>query len=259
MSGNMNGKVAIVTGGGQGMGRAAALAYAREGAKVVVADLNEKTGEETAQLVNKNGGEAVFIKTDVTKSADVEAMVQKAVDAFGRLDYAFNNAGYLPPGNIDNLLEMSEEDWDKIQGVNLKGVWLCLKYEIPQMLKDGGGAIVNTSSVFGMVGAPGLPGYISSKHGVVGITKSAALQFAKQGIRVNTICPGSTLTPGLEELIAIQGDDVKAGEEKRIAFHPIGRLGTSEDMAEAAVWLCSDAASFVTGAVIPVDGAYTAQ
>jgi NAD(P)-dependent dehydrogenase (short-subunit alcohol dehydrogenase family) len=210
-------------------------------------------------MITKSGGEALFIKTDVTKGSYVEAMVRKTVDAYGRLDYAFNNAGVLPSGNVDNFFEMTEEDWDMIQGVNLKGVWLCMKYEIPQMLKNGGGVIVNASSVLGLVGAPGVPAYVSSKHGVVGLTKSAALQFAKQGLRVNAICPGSTLTPGLSELMELQGDDIKTGEEKRIALHPIGRLGTQEDMAEAAVWLCSDAASFITGATLPVDGAYSAQ
>jgi NAD(P)-dependent dehydrogenase (short-subunit alcohol dehydrogenase family) len=259
MTKQMTGKVAIVTGGSAGMGQAASLAFAREGTKVVVADLNEAGGSETVERIRRNGGDAVFIKTDVTQASNVKAMVDKTVETFGQLNYAFNNAGLLPAGNVDNLIEMSEENWDRIQGVNLKGVWLCMKYEIPQMLKNGGGAIVNTSSVFGIVGAPGLPAYVSSKFGVVGLTKVAALQFSKQGVRVNAICPGSTLTPGLEALMKLQGDDVKSGEKKRLAFHPIGRLGTPEDMAEAAVWLCSRAASFVTGVALPVDGAFSAQ
>ena len=250
MPGQFEGKVALVTGGSSGIGRASALAFAREGTKVVVADVNVEGGEETVQKIEELGGEGIFTRADMSNTADVEAMVTKAVEAYGRLDCAFNNAGLFGLGSI---VECTEQDWDRIMDVNLKGVWLCLKYEILQMLEQRGGVIVNTASVAGLVGGAGATPYVASKHGVVGLTKVAALEYADQGIRVNAVCPGLTRTPMIKDLLNTER------EESSISRHPIGRLGTPEEIAEAVVWLCSDAASFVTGHAMPVDGGYVAQ
>jgi NAD(P)-dependent dehydrogenase (short-subunit alcohol dehydrogenase family) len=249
----LKGKVALVTGGGSGIGRASALAFAREGAKVVVADVVVEGGEETVGMIKKAGGEALFVKADVSKAAEVEAMVNKAVETYGRLDCAYNNAGI--EGAVAQTVECSEENWDRTLNINLKGVWLCLKYEIPQMLKQGGGAIVNTASVAGLVGFAGLPAYVASKHGVAGLTKTAALEYAKSGIRVNAVCPGAIRTPMTERLFRAQPQMA----ESATAMEPVGRMGTPEEIAEAVAWLCSDAASFVTGHAMAVDGGMVAQ
>ncbi len=253
MTGQLQGKVALVTGAGSGIGRASALAFVREGAKVVVADVVAKGGEETVRLIKESGGEAIFVKTDVSKSAEVKAMVDKAVAIFGRLDCAHNNAG------IETFLklthELSEEEWDKVMNINLKGVWLCLKYEIPQMLKQGKGAIVNTASVAGLRGRVGRADYVTSKHGVVGLTKVAALDYATSGIRVNAVCPGLVRTALVERIFA-NSSQTEAESALRL---PIGRLGKPEEIAQAVVWLCSDAASFVTGTAMTVDGGTTAR
>ena len=246
-------KVAIVTGATSGIGRAAAIAYAREGAKVVVAGRRTKEGEETVRLVQAQGGEGIFVKTDVSKAVQVKELVERTLQKFGRLDVAFNNAGIeqvpLP------FLEQDEETFDQVVDINAKGVWLCMKYEIPAMLKTGGGSIVNTASVFGVIGVPGDEIYIASKHAVIGLTKSAAVEFGKQGIRVNAILPGvvdsdmfQRFSGGNPEILA-----------QWTAKHPIGRIGKPEDMAEAAIWLSSSKASFVTGHSLIVDGGYTAQ
>ena len=253
MAGLVQGKIALVTGGSSGIGRATALIFAREGAKVVVADVAVEGGEETVRLVNAAGGAAIFVKTDVSKSADGEAMVKKAVDTYGRLDCAFNNAGI--EGVIQPTVDYGEAHWDRVLAINLKGVWLCMKYEIQQMLKQGSGAIVNTASVAGLIGLPGFSAYVAAKHGVNGLTKTAALEYAKVGIRVNAVCPGAIRTPMFERGVR----DNPGMEEQIVAVEPIGRMAAPAEVGEAVVWLCSDAASFVTGLPMAVDGGWIAQ
>jgi NAD(P)-dependent dehydrogenase (short-subunit alcohol dehydrogenase family) len=253
MAGLVSGKVALVTGGGSGIGRATALVFAREGAKVVVADVVVEGGEETVRLVKQAGGEAVFVKADMAKAADVEAMVKKAVETYGRLDCAHNNAGV--EGATGKTADYVEADWDRVIAINLTGVWLCMKYEIAQMLKQGGGAVVNTASDAGLLGVPQMPAYVASKHGVVGLTKTAALEYAKSGIRVNAVCPGVIKTPMVERITGQR----PGRAERMAAVEPVGRMGKPEEIAEAVVWLCSEAASFVTGLPMPVDGGIAAQ
>ena len=249
----LEGKIALVTGGSSGIGRAAALLFAREGAKVAIADVLEEGSEETVQMVKKSGGQAIFFKTDVSKSNEVEALIKKTVESYGRLDCAFNNAGI--GGGRAKTAKCTEEEWERVISINLKGVWLCMKYEIPQMLEQGGGAIVNTSSVAGVVGFQGTPAYVASKHGVVGLTKAAALEYATSGIRVNAVCPGVIHTPMIDRIVAARPDMAEVYR----TMHPIGRLGEAEEIAEAAVWLCSEAASFVTGHCMVVDGGLVAR
>lgn len=255
MAGTLDGRTALVTGGGSGIGRSASLAYAREGARVVVADVNVKGGEETVLQIKEAGGEAILVHADVSKPADTEAMVAQAVEAFGRLDCAYNNAGISGGRDRHFTADYLEEDWDRVISINLKGVWLCMKAEIPQMLKQGGGAIVNTASVAGLVGIPGTIAYIAAKHGVAGMTKATALEYAKSGIRVNAVCPGYIRTPMVQSIF-----DVREGFEDQVASrHPVGRLGEPSEIAEAVLWLSSDAASFVTGHNMVIDGGYIAQ
>ena len=246
-------KVAIVAGATSGTGRAAAIAYAREGAKVVVAGRRATEGEETVRLLQAQGGEGIFVKTDVSKAVQVKELVERTLQKFGRLDVAFNNAGIeqvpLP------FLEQDEETFDQVVDINAKGVWLCMKYEIPAMLKTGGGSIVNTASVFGVIGVPGNEIYIASKHAVIGLTKSVAVEFGKQGIRVNAILPGVVDTDMYKRFA---GDKPEFRAQMN-ALHPIGRIGKPEDIAEAAIWLSSSKSSFVTGHSLLVDGGYTAQ
>jgi len=249
----LDGKIGLVTGGSSGIGRATALAFVREGAKVVIADILVEGSQETIKMVEKAGGQAIFVKADVSRSDEVEAMVKKAVEVYGRLDCAFNNAG-LGPGR-SRTADFTEEEWDRVISINLKGVWLCLKYEIQQMRKQGAGAIVNTASVVGLVGFQGAPAYVASKHGVVGLTKAAALEYATSGVRINAVCPGVTSTPMIEDIVAARP---KMAEFYR-TLHPMGRLARPEEIAEAVVWLCSDAASFVTGHSLVVDGGLVAQ
>ena len=244
-------KVIIVTGGSFGIGRATAVSFAKRGAKVAVVDWIED--KETVKLVKKTGSEAIFIKCDVSKTADVKNMVKKTVAKFGRLDYAFNNAGI--EGMNGQTPDCTEENWDKTIGINLKGVWLCMKYEIPQMLKTGHGVIINCASIAGLVGFPGLPAYVASKHGVAGLTKTTALEFVKKGIRVNAVCPGVIKTPMIDRVTGKK----KEVEQAYANMEPIGRMGDPEEVAEAVAWLCSDAASFVTGISMPVDGGWVAQ
>ena len=246
-------KVALVTGGGSGIGRSTALAFAEEGAKVAVADVVVAGGEETVQMIKEAGGEAVFVKTDVTNANEVEALILQAVDAYGRLDCAFNNAGIDLEAGVP-LQKHSEEGWDRTISVNLKGVWLCMKFEIPQMLKQGSGAIVNTSSIAGLTGL-GTIAYAASKHGVVGMTKAAALENARKGIRVNAVCPAAIDTPMMREAMNA-GPEIKAFIEN---MQPMGRVGQPQEIAQAVLWLCSDAASFVTGHALPVDGGLIAK
>lgn len=246
----LSGKVAIVTGGSSGIGRASAILFAREKANVVVASRREDEGQETVRLIKEAGSDGFFVKTDVAKEADVKAMVEKTIRAYGRLDYAFNNAGIEQPSTP--LVEQTEETFDKVMNINVKGVWLSMKYQIPQMLKNGEGAIVNMSSAAGLVGVPTAPLYAASKHAVLGLTKSVALEYAKSGIRVNAVCPGYIQTEMAERLD-------RQMQEQLIQMHPIGRGGQPEEIAEAVVWLCSDKASFVTGHSLSLDGGYVAQ
>lgn len=245
----MDGKVALVTGAAGGIGRAAALAFARSGAAVLVSDVNAVGGEETVALIEKCGGAASFATCDVSDSAAVKAMVAAAADRFGRLDYAFNNAG------INNLgaNEYDEATWARSIAINLTGVMLCMREEVEVMLRTGGGAIVNTSSINGLVGNPGQPAYTASKHGVIGLTRHAALRWAQAGIRVNAVCPGVIETPMTAPLVADP-------EMRKLidSMTPMGRMGQADEIAEAVVWLCSDAASFVTGHPLVVDGGATA-
>ena len=252
MSDLLKNKVALITGGASGIGRATVQVFAREGAKIVLADMDTTQGEETAHEISKSGGEAIFVKTDVSKSAEVESLVQKTVDTYGQLDCAFNNAGIF--GRSALLADFTEEDWDQLIDINLKGVWLCMKYEIPHMLKRGG-AIVNASSVSGLVGSKSSPLYAASKHGVTGLTRTAALQYADKNIRVNCTCPGAIHTPMLEHIFSHN----PANREKYTAAAPLGRLAKPEEVAEAVAWLCSDASGYITGVALPVDGGWVAQ
>lgn len=243
-------KVVIITGAGSGIGKATAIAFSREGAKVVVSDINEKQGNETVEEIKKSRGEATFIKCDVSLDEDVRNLVNKTIEKYGRLDCAYNNAGI--EGKPCTTTECSIENWDKTINTNLKGVWLCMKYEIPAMLKYGKGSIVNCSSIAGLVGFETIPAYVASKHGVIGLTETAALEFAKQNIRVNAVCPGAIHTPMLERFTR--------GEEDTMASQdPMGRIGTPEEIAESVLWLCSDKSSYVTGHALAVDGGWVAR
>jgi NAD(P)-dependent dehydrogenase (short-subunit alcohol dehydrogenase family) len=252
MTTELEGKVGLVTGGTSGIGRETAILFAKAGAKVVVAGRREPEGEETVEMLRAAGGDGLFVKTDVSKAVEVEALVQRAVEKFGRLDVAFNNAGV--EGVRAPIVRQSEEDWDRTIEINLKGVWLCLKYEIRQMLKQGGsGAIVNMSSITGLVGAVGAASYSASKHGVVGLTQTAALENAKSGIRVNAVCPGFTETPMADRVFRAPGV-----HKYVLSCHPIGRLGRPAEIAEAVLWMCSDRASFMTGQSLVLDGGFLA-
>src|SRR5215471_19229350 len=252
MPGRVEGKVALITGGASGIGRATALTFAREGAKLIIADMNEGGGQQTVHMITEQGGEAIFVSTDVSKAVEVQALISQAVATYGRLECAHNNAGVSSPVRA-SIADYPEEDWHRVIAINLTGVWLCMKYEIPQMLQQGGGTIVNTASAAGLVGTRGTAAYVASKHGVVGLTKTAALEYAQQGIRVNCVCPGMVQTPMTESALR------DPARQAQIRARPMGRVGTPEEVAEAVVWLCSDAASFVTGHTMTVDGGYVAQ
>ena len=252
MPNELQNKVAVVTGGTSGIGRDTAVLFAKEGAKVVVAGRRQAEGEETVDLIRAASGDGIFVQTDVSKTADVQSLVQKTVERFGSLDIGFNNAGI--EGNWIPIAEQPEEDFDRTIAINLKGVWLCLKYEIQQILKQGtGGAIVNMSSVAGFIGSAGAATYCATKHGVIGLTKGAALETATKGIRVNAICPAVIETPMGERLFG-------APEAKKfsLGLHPIGRFGQPMEVAEAVLWMCSDRASFMTGQSLVLDGGFLA-
>jgi NAD(P)-dependent dehydrogenase (short-subunit alcohol dehydrogenase family) len=255
MIGRFEGKVALVTGAGSGIGKACAVAFAREGAKVVVSDVEAKGGEETVRMIRETGGEALFVRCDVSRSTEVDALVETTVRAYGGLDCAGNNAGI--GGAQAPTAEYPEEIWSRVLSVNLTGVWLCMKHEIPRMLAGGrGGAIVNMSSILGTVGFENSSAYVAAKHGVIGLSRTAALEYATQGIRVNAVCPGFIRTPILEEAGMGEGSDRFAAVS---ALHPVGRMGTPGEVAESVLWLCSDGASFVTGHALLVDGGYVSR
>jgi NAD(P)-dependent dehydrogenase (short-subunit alcohol dehydrogenase family) len=252
MTTELEGKVGLVTGGTSGIGRDTALLFAKSGAQVVVAGRRELEGNETVELIRAAGGEGLFVKADVSKASDVQTLIQKTVERFGRLDIAFNNAGI--EGVWVPIINQSEEDWDQTININLKGVWLCLKYEIRQMLKQGrGGAIVNMASITGLVGAAGAAVYSASKHGVMGLTKSAALETARNKIRINAVCPAVIETPMEERLFG-----APAVHKYVLSCHPIGRFGKTTEVAEAVVWMCSEGASFMTGQSLVLDGGFLA-
>jgi NAD(P)-dependent dehydrogenase (short-subunit alcohol dehydrogenase family) len=251
MDRSFEGKVVLVTGAAGGIGRATAVAFGRRGALVVIADVADLAA--TAAEVRGAGAEVLAVTCDVSRDDDVRALVARAVERFGRLDCAYNNAGI--EGEPAATHECSEENWDRTLAVNLKGVWLCLRHEIPQMLKQGGGTIVNCASVAGLVGIAGLPAYEASKHGVVGLTRTAALETVKQNIRINAVCPGAILTPMLERFMASSPE----ARATVVASEPIGRIGKPEEIAECVLWLCSDASSFVTGQALAADGGWTVQ
>ena len=246
-------KVVIVTGAAGGIGRAAALSFAKEGAKVVVVDIQEKGGQQTAADIKADGGEAIFVKADVSKSAEVAAMVKTAVSTYGRLDCAYNNAA--TEGVAGPIGDCTEENWDKVINTNLKGIWLCMKYELEVMLKQGYGAIVNCSSLTGIVGFPSVAAYTASKHGVLGLTKAASLDYAKSGVRINAVCPG-IIDTDMANRFAGGNADVLA---YLATLEPIGRLGKPEEVAAAVLWLASPEASFVNGAGLVVDAGMTIQ
>ena len=248
-----DGKVALITGGGSGIGRATAVAFARQGVQVVIGNRNVERGEETVAMIRKAGGTASFKRTDVMVAAEIEALVEHAVKTYSRLDVAFNNAGI--EGDLKpTLIDHTEANFDAVMDINVKGVWLSMKYEIPRMLEQGSGAIVNCSSVAGVIGFPGIGIYVASKHAVVGLTKTAALEFSAKGIRINAVNPAVIDT----EMVDRIADGMNMKKNDLTTFHPIGRIGRVEEVAEAVLWLCSDRASFVTGHSLIVDGGFTA-
>ena len=248
------GKVAFVTGGASGIGRAAALSFSREGASVVAADVSQQGNEETVRLIEAQGGRALAVRCDVTRPQEVKAALDKTVEAFGRLDFAFNNAG-IEPRKAALTADYEEDEWDRILDINLRGVFLCMKHEIPLILKQGGGAIVNTSSGAGVIGIKGSPAYTAAKHGVIGLTRAAALDYAGQNLRINAICPGYIDTPMMGRFTG----GTQEGRAKVIAEEPIGRMGKPEEIAAAVLWLCSEPAAFVIGHALVMDGGQTIQ
>jgi NAD(P)-dependent dehydrogenase (short-subunit alcohol dehydrogenase family) len=253
MAHRFDGKVALVTGGSTGIGRATALKFAAEGASVVIADINVSQGQLIAEQINQNNGKSIFVPTDVSSPTQVSNLIDKTVETYGKLDFAFNNAGI--EGVMASTVDCTEENWDRTIDINLKGVWLCMKYEIPTMLKQGGGVIVNMASVAGLVGFAGLPAYAASKGGVIQLTKTAALEFSKSGIRINAVCPGAIQTSMIERIESAD-EGIK---DVLTNAHPIGRIGKPEEVADVVIWLCSEQSSFVVGYPIAIDGGYLAQ
>jgi NAD(P)-dependent dehydrogenase (short-subunit alcohol dehydrogenase family) len=251
-------KAGIVTGAGSGIGRASAIALSRAGTAIVVSDIDDDAGAETVSMIEAEGGSAVYQHCDVSDPGEASSLVDRAISEFGRLDCAHNNAGIGGPPGI--VAEYDFETWSKVLAINLSGVFLGMKYQIPKMLEQGGGSIVNTASTFGLVAVPLMPAYVASKHGVIGLTKAAALAYAESDIRVNAICPGATLTPTLEAFFSeVNPDDPKSVEASFAAGAPVKRLGRPPELGAAVAWLCSEEASFVTGLAMPIDGGWTAQ
>ena len=246
------GRVALVTGAASGIGRTIAQLYSANGAKVLVSDIAVEGGEETVSRIQEQGGEAFFVKADVSKPADCESMVQQTLEHFGRLDFACNNAGIT--GEQNNVADYSLESWQQVIDINLSSIFYCMKYQIPAMLKSGGGSIVNVASILGLVAFAGAPAYVASKHGVIGLTATAAVEYGAQNIRINAVSPGFIRTPMIAEME--QDQDMNA---HLVSLHPVGRLGEPEEVAELIIWLSSDKASFITGAAYPVDGGYLAH
>ena len=253
MTGMLDGKIALITGAGSGIGRATARIFAREGARLVLADVVEAGGNETLGMITEVGADGIFVKCDVANETDVEAMVARAVAHYGRLDCAFNNAGIGGAGKLTHEYNLAE--WNRVIAINLTGVWLCMRAEIAQMLKQKSGAIVNTSSIMGLTGAIRVPAYTAAKHGVAGLTKAAALEYARHGLRINAVCPAPIYTPMLMGAFEKRPDM----EDRYARSEPMKRIGQPEEVGEAVAWLCSDRASYVTGLPMPVDGGYMAQ
>ena len=245
-------QVVLITGASSGIGKATALAFAKAGYEVALADRDEAAGERIAEEIAHRGGKSLFVSCDVASEEDVAALVARTVDHFGQLDAAFNNAGI--EGEQAPTADCTVENWDRVMAVNLRGIWLCMRAEIPHMLKGGGGTIVNCASVAGLVGLAGIPAYVAAKHGVVGLTRAAALDYATRGIRVNAVCPGAIHTPMLDRFMA---EDV--GRAQILAAEPVGRIGKPEEVASAVLWLCSEGAAFTTGQAVAVDGGWTAR
>jgi NAD(P)-dependent dehydrogenase (short-subunit alcohol dehydrogenase family) len=250
---DFTGKVIFITGASTGIGRATALGFAKSKAKVMVADVNTDAGWATVQMIREKGGTADFVKCDVSQETDVKNAIEQTVKTFGGLDGAFNNAGI--EGESSPTADCTSANWQKVLQINLSGVWYCMKYEIAEMLKHGGGTIVNCSSIAGLVGFPGAPAYVAAKHGVVGLTKTAALDYAKLNIRVNAVCPGVIMTPMIDRF----AHGSPAALQQLSAGEPVGRMGHPEEIGESVLWLCSEASSFVTGQAIAVDGGWVAQ
>jgi len=256
MTHTMAGKVVLITGGSSGIGRSTGVLFARAGAQVVVAARRADEGEQTVQMIREAGGDALFVRTDVSHAAAVHTLVPTCVERYGRLDYAVNNAGI--EGSIVPIADYREDDWDAIIDINLKGVWLCMKAEIVQMQHNGGGAIVNISSVGGLIGFPRFGPYVATKHGIIGLTKTAALEYAADNIRVNVICPGLIDTSMADRIVEGMQEAGMDAEQMVLSLTPLKRRGTPAEIAEAAVWLCSEAASYVTGHSMVVDGGFMA-
>jgi NAD(P)-dependent dehydrogenase (short-subunit alcohol dehydrogenase family) len=250
-----DGKVALVTGASSGIGRASALEFARAGARVIVADLDAAGGADTVRQIEEAEGEAHFVRADVTDEADVERLIGECVATFGRLDYAHNNAGIGAPPRP--MHEADRTAFDRVLAVNVVGVWLCLKYEARQMLQQDGGAIVNTASLAGLIGFPQNVAYSASKHAVIGITRTAALEYARRNIRVNAVCPAFVHTPMVDSFV--NADPLHFNLDRLAGMQPMGRMGTPQEVAQSVVWLCSDQAAFITGIALPLDGGTTAR